>query len=469
MNHTSPANTEVLRNRLKIPSLSFYLVFFFVSGLFFLRFTGVFVLLFIGGITLSILYIFLSQKTTRIGLLILSNYVFWFLSGFLVGSIKPGDLISVAFLNGDGRIFIYYLPLISLSFMHVRLHDIGYIERLLKVMACLILGATILYYAGAISTVHFLGFFTHHTGAGTFIGINLIVLAITGISRKKKQNIFFSILLIVPFVAAGSREAMFGLFCVALWYVAKKRKLVLILWLFVFCFIILLLAPYFAPIAYERTISLVNPETFETAKQGLESIVWEPGYERKWGGGLWNVVWRVVYWRYALSLIIKSPLIGVGFGRFNDYNLHFSGFENLAYVAVGGKNRFDVLQAHNSYLHFMSEVGILGMIFILSVWWMLYKRVSALESVSAAHPLIKGHAEAAQGIVVFCLSAAFFGHALGAPTTGIIAMSLLGWYSSIDLHALRLFLETNRVEKISLKIERRPFINNRFYSVPDQA
>ena len=84
---------------------------------------------------------------------------------------------------------------------------------------------------------------------------------------------------------------------------------------------------------------------------------------------------RIIYWTYALERFLQSPIIGIGWGRFNDPHLRMTGTKGFIYVASQGQRVFSPLQAHNSYLHLLCESGLLGLALLMSLWILLYLRL----------------------------------------------------------------------------------------------
>ncbi len=86
-----------------------------------------------------------------------------------------------------------------------------------------------------------------------------------------------------------------------------------------------------------------------------------------------NSLTRLLLWDRAVYLFKQSPLIGVGFGRFNDVIWHYN------IVPLQGKSGIIALfkepvyifhsgDAHNMYLHYLAETGLLGFFLVLSFW-----------------------------------------------------------------------------------------------------
>jgi O-antigen ligase len=87
---------------------------------------------------------------------------------------------------------------------------------------------------------------------------------------------------------------------------------------------------------------------------------------------------RISLLEEALYLFKKSPIIGVGFGRYNDIlywglePVPLSGKPGLAALYTAQNYIFNNTNAHNSYLHFLAENGIIGLMLILAFWLLCF-------------------------------------------------------------------------------------------------
>ena len=81
---------------------------------------------------------------------------------------------------------------------------------------------------------------------------------------------------------------------------------------------------------------------------------------------------RSKLWIHAWQLFVKSPIFGIGLGRFNDIELStpykLSGIPGFISVFTGTNIRLDSAHAHNSYFQFLSETGVIGLGLLFLFW-----------------------------------------------------------------------------------------------------
>jgi O-antigen ligase len=134
---------------------------------------------------------------------------------------------------------------------------------------------------------------------------------------------------------------------------------------------------------------------------------------------------RLRIWGEALDDIESSPIIGIGFSRFNDEAVEFKGIKGLVWVAVSGRIVNDDSHAHNSFLHFWAEGGIFGLWLTLRIWWCAWSELSFFE-IKLAKSNLRGLHRAAKACLLGLLMLSFTEHMLGKGSVAIVAMSLIG-------------------------------------------
>lgn len=141
---------------------------------------------------------------------------------------------------------------------------------------------------------------------------------------------------------------------------------------------------------------------------------------------------RFELWDKAWYLFSQSPLFGIGFGRFNDifsvdrnefifYRLKgYSGF--ITYYA-NQDFYHDASHAHNSYLQFLTETGIIGLILIMLFWILCFIKIFKAYLNSDDNFTGKVYLSSAASIVTL-FSLSFLENYLSA-TTIMIPISIL--------------------------------------------
>ena len=81
---------------------------------------------------------------------------------------------------------------------------------------------------------------------------------------------------------------------------------------------------------------------------------------------------RVYLWPHCFNMFLKSPLLGMGMGSFNQY------LENINFTMEGGYWKH---HAHNIYYQFLGELGIIGCLLLWGAFIMLlYRTITLLRS-----------------------------------------------------------------------------------------
>jgi O-antigen ligase len=82
---------------------------------------------------------------------------------------------------------------------------------------------------------------------------------------------------------------------------------------------------------------------------------------------------RFELWNKAIYLFKQSPILGIGFARYNDVPWNYdivplTGNSGIFSLYTSGNSIFNDTNAHNSYLHFLAEIGIAGLVLFLLFW-----------------------------------------------------------------------------------------------------
>lgn len=105
---------------------------------------------------------------------------------------------------------------------------------------------------------------------------------------------------------------------------------------------------------------------------------------------------RWEWWKRGLQEWMWSPLLGEGLGRYNDHGREWSGVKHLYYVVTRAEVVNAPTHAHNSYIHFLAEGGIVGLGLTVGLWtWLGWRfrrprapiRVAAFLGIAYLFPI----------------------------------------------------------------------------------
>ena len=207
-------------------SLHFIAFVFILLGSFFLRFP-IIIIVSIGLSVVVFLVTFASRlRIDKIGIIALINIFYWLGSGFAVGAVDVSDLLDTGFYDGEGRIFLSYVPVLLFAVISMRPTEFRLAARLMAWLAMATLALWLVWLATHAAPLSmrsdFVGFLTSHTGAGTFFGFLAGFLIIFGRESRRPWLAALGAMTLLPVLATGSRQALVSLFVTALWYVFRK-------------------------------------------------------------------------------------------------------------------------------------------------------------------------------------------------------------------------------------------------------
>lgn len=365
-------------------------------------------------------------------------YVFWVFSYMLTGA-PLANLFSFDFLRRDGALLIAYLPLFIIA-------DFGFDEKFVKrvlaiflnlLSAVAVLGALefadaqgvplglsalpdslqFVHYA-QLSEFGFHGLFEAHNAAGAVYALAACIsLALlfysSGRPRFFSWQAFWFASTFTGLALSKSRTAYVafaGTCAVAFLFDLKRFRRTLRVGL------VLLL-----PLLYVWSL---QPEVSERALSVNDSD--DP-----------NIATRFIRYEIALQDFALSPLIGIGFGRYNDNSLSFSGIENFAYMATGGEVINESSHAHNSYLHFLAEGGVVGLFLMLGIWVTIYRWAKRTRDLFAAGSFGNAMCRAVQGCVVLEFLLSFTEHSMGTAVSSLTILTMVGLLRNLAASEVR--------------------------------
>jgi len=343
-----------------------YPVFAIISNLIVL-FLGIFFLFYKGSIN--------SEHYKILG--ILSIIYIYFTLSYFISNQTLSNFFSYNFLRYDGSFYFSYMLFFALAvpyFDYKKVSDL-YFKFIFFTFSLFSLIAIYIYISK-----NFFMFFKHQGTGDTFTAFNYAhnasgsVYAVVSIflivfflrEQGMKLKILYAIMLVLCLVGlflTKSRGSYVGFAIgtlLVLWFNFRSIKKFIISILTV---IVVSIPLIFISDAFKRITQIFD---FKEA----------------------NISWRFVLWERALYMFKQSPIFGIGFGRFNDIdfssrfndfsfeNLHvFIGYPKVVSFFMDSNYDFSNAHAHNSYLQYLAETGIVGLGLLILFWVFVFKRI----------------------------------------------------------------------------------------------
>ncbi len=334
----------ILVNRFPYFSISIFLVFFIISLFFFFskriishQHLGVIILLLI-----IFSYILFSYLISRQSILDLFNYNFLRFDGDLIFSYMPFFIFAVPFLNYKKALKIYFWVLfIIFAFFSI----IGFIEYSNGITVFAVRLDD--FYVGPM----FVALNHSHNATGSVFSVVGIFALAFFFESKKIEKISYGLISLLCFIAifmTKSRGSLIA-FAIGVFFLLIFASGSLLKFLRNILIIIAIMVPLvFITGTYTRIMQI-----FHIFDQ--------------------SALTRFELWDKGVYLFKQSPILGVGFARYNDVAWNYdvvplTGNSGIFSLYTSGSSIFNDTNAHNSYLHFLAEIGIVGLILFLLFW-----------------------------------------------------------------------------------------------------
>tara|TARA_R110002049_G_scaffold27321_2_gene94021 strand:+ start:98918 stop:100297 length:1380 start_codon:yes stop_codon:yes gene_type:complete len=354
-----PAKTRsVSRTTISVPtSIGGLLCYFAVVCLFFTQtnYVPVSALLFV----LLPVYPFLSQKFQGSFDLAMLSLTACFLFSAVV--LDPKSIVDYEFFRRDGNVFVSWAPLLLLSRVQYRIDVARILRWFVVVSAVMCSGLIVAWKLGQLrpGSSEFFHLFYAHNAAGGFLAI-ACGFSLALVHRQNRMWLWAFAPLLAGLVLTNSRGSILGFgLAVAMVYLVPKR----LTWLVVLVAALSSVAVLHH--GYSKSKGIVDYSDAET---------WNTSAEL--GLGRQHTILGRVYglWPRGIRTWAKSPIVGTGFGSFNDAPHHYSGWNGVLMWSQGPKIHSDG-HAHHSYVHVLAETGVVGL--ALLVWFLscIYKKI----------------------------------------------------------------------------------------------
>ncbi|MBA7509017.1 hypothetical protein ES705_00954 [subsurface metagenome] len=327
---------------------------------------------------LGVLFLFYKGTLTSVHLsvigVLLVAYIYFILSYFISNQ-TLSNFLSYSFLRYDGNFFFCYIPFFALAVPYFNYEKVSrlYFNFIFFTFSLLSLAGIILITTNINSDIFLydkydgimlVGLNYAHNATGSVYALASIFALVFALKSHKKQRIYYIIILLLclsGLIMTQSRGSYVGFIVGAL----------LVIWLHFRSFLKFIIITVAMFVVSLPLIFFTN--LHERFLQILDITSWAVGT-------------RIDLWKKALYLFKQSPIFGVGFGRFNDmnYNINsygytlirldeFVGVPKIFYTYQAPNFDFSSAHAHNSYLQFLAETGIIGLGLIIFFWILCYK------------------------------------------------------------------------------------------------
>ncbi len=297
---------------------------------------------------------------------------------------NPKQLLEIDFYRRDGNLFITYAPLLILSITKMNINVeklfLKYISfstyfNLLFLIIWLMFGTQFANYEYGIC--HF-GFIAHNA-AGGFISTVLAMCIGYFIEKKDKKILLYIFINIINLWFSASRGSMIGIGIGSLIYLMNKKshikrldfKIIVLITVFMFALEFILL--FYMIRNGESTAGIVNLNSgFLPTYMYNTPVKYITAINR--GGTI--ILRMFALWPRAALRFLYSPIIGNGFGSYNDIvtisNSKFREINVFEFINSDG-------HAHNTFFNFAAETGIVGLILLFMFLYHLREYIIAIE------------------------------------------------------------------------------------------
>jgi O-antigen ligase len=271
----------------------------------------------------------------------------------------PQSFIDFDFYRRDGNFFIAYAPIFAGCLYTHRL-DLNKVLRIFFVFAVV---ANLPYYLSYIGQYGLLGMFANQfdsfgsyfiarNAAGGFLAMLFCLGVACYLQRRSKLFLVLIALNGLMLFSTYSRGSLLGAVAVLPYlYLGRKR------WVLASLLVILVTASL--AIAIHNFDPDVDYMGYAFTFHHMDSKSANLSIRYEW------------LWPRALVYFEQSPIVGLGFGSFDDHIgsvvSYFGLFGIPSHVIVEHSDS----HAHNSFLNFLAELGIVGLALMLSFYWKL--------------------------------------------------------------------------------------------------
>jgi O-antigen ligase len=303
------------------------------------------------------------KKITPLALSIYSFFLYLIISGLIFNS---SQFLEYHFYRYDGNIFISYIPFLSAGLLNLNdpeknLKKIVYFFMAISIFMILlnfILNDRLLLNQVQDGFLYYFSFLTNNA-AGGWLSIIAILSIFMYLKTNKLIFLIAALIQLAVLYTLNSRGSLYSLAAsLFIYYLHKKTKIS-----FGKIYVLLLSSLLIIQLGGVYTFSMDSYYEISNINEYLVNS----GVSLKEA----NVSMRIFYtWPKALDLFIKFPFFGAGFGSFNDI------LTTSPYISYSSQMINNDAHAHSTYLQFLAETGIFGLILFFNFLYSLYKYIS---------------------------------------------------------------------------------------------
>lgn len=273
----------------------------------------------------------------------------------------PASLIDFEFYRRDGNFFISYAPILA-GCLYVHRWNLNKILRAFFVFAVLVNVPLYAYYVAqngvltifTYSVDTFGSYFVALNAAGGFLAMLFCLGVACYLQQRSRPILALLALNALMLFSTHSRGSLLGIVAILPYlYLGRKRWVLASL---IACLIVGSIG-----VAIYHTEPSVNYMGYSFAIGNADAKVANLDIRYEW------------LWPRALAYFRQSPIVGLGFGSFDDQIDTVSSYFGILGVPSGVSVLHSDSHAHNSYLNFLAELGVVGLTLMLSFYWRLIR------------------------------------------------------------------------------------------------
>jgi O-antigen ligase len=271
----------------------------------------------------------------------------------------PRSLIEFEFYRRDGNFFVSYAPILA-GCLYIHRWDLNKVLRAFFVFAVVVNLPLYGYYLAENGLVSifthpdqsFGSYFIARNAAGGFLAMLFCLGVACYLQQRSKLLLALLALNAMMLFSTYSRGSLMGAIAILPYlYLGRKR--------WILASLIACLVAGSIGMAIYHTDPTVNYMGYTFAINNADAKVANLDIRYEW------------LWPRALAYFRQSPIVGLGFGSFDDQIHTVISYFGLLGVPSGITVEHSDSHAHNSYLNIVAELGLVGLTLMLSFYWRL--------------------------------------------------------------------------------------------------